>query len=352
MAKIHKPYRIRNLINLLTVAVMLSSGFLTAMCFAILRAARVLPTAFFATVWMPLIVIIVANILSSVFQMVFVPKIIRPVESLIKATEKVAKGDFSVRIPTEKVSGEMLELVESFNAMTLELGSIEIFRNDFIRNFSHEFKTPIVSMKGFAKQLKNSDLSEEERNQYCDIIISESERLTNMASNILLLSKYENQEIVTDKKPYRLDEQLRDSILLLEKEWTEKALELELELPPITVEQNADMLGHVWTNLVANAVKFTPHGGKIEITAKENNESVAVTVRDSGIGMSRQQMEHIFDKYYQADTSRGEKGNGLGLCIAKRVCTLCGGTISVRSVVGQGSVFTVILPKQQKKNSV
>ncbi len=352
MARLHKPYRIRNLINVLMVAVMLSSGFLTAICFAILRAARLLPAAFFATVWMPLIVIIVANILSSVFQMVFVPKIIRPVENLIEATNKVAKGDFSVRIPTEKVSGEMLELVESFNAMTVELGSIEIFRNDFIRNFSHEFKTPIVSMKGFAKQLKNPALSEAERNQYCDIIISESERLTNMSSNILLLSKYENQEIVTDKKPYRLDEQLRDSILLLEKEWTEKELELEIDLPPITVEQNADMLGHVWTNLVANAVKFTPKGGKIKISAKENSESVAVTVQDSGIGMTRQQIKHIFDKYYQADASRGGKGNGLGLCIAKRVCTLCGGTISVRSEENKGSVFTVILPKQEKKNSV
>lgn len=207
-------------------------------------------------------------------------------------------------------------------------------------------------MKGFAKQLKKAELSEEERNQYCDIIISESERLTNMASNILLLSKYENQEIVTDKKLYRLDEQLRDSILLLEKEWTEKELELELDLPPITVEQNADMLGHIWTNLVANAIKFTLKGGKVGISAKENNENVAVTVRDSGIGMTKQQIEHIFDKYYQADASRGEKGNGLGLCIAKRVCTLCGGTISVRSAPGQGSVFTVILPKEQKKNSV
>lgn len=345
MAKLHKPYRIRNLINLLTMAVMLSSGILTATCFAILRASRILPTAFFATVWMPLIVIIVANILSSVFQIVFVPKIIHPVENLIEATNKVAKGDFSVRIPTEKVSGEMLELVDSFNAMTVELGSIEIFRNDFIRNFSHEFKTPIVSMKGFAKQLKNPHLSDAERNQYCDIIISESERLTNMSSNILLLSKYENQEIVTDKKPYRLDEQLRDSILLLEKEWTEKELELELDLPPVIIEQNADMLGHVWTNLIANAVKFTPSGGKIAVAVMENQDSVAVTVRDSGIGMTKNQMKHIFDKYYQADDSHGGKGNGLGLCIAKRVCTLCGGTVSVRSEVGQGSVFTVILPK-------
>lgn len=345
MAKFRKPYRIRNLINLLTVAVMLSSGFLTAVCFAILRASRILSPAFFATVWMPLIIIVVANLLSAVFQIVFVPKIIRPVENLIEATDKVAKGDFSVRIPTEKVSGEMLELVESFNAMTVELGSIEIFRSDFIRNFSHEFKTPIVSMKGFAKQLKNPSLSEEERNQYCDIIISESERLTNMSSNILLLSKYENQEIVTDKKEFRLDEQLRDAILLLEKEWTKKELELELELPPVTVEQNADMLGHIWTNLIANAIKFTPQGGKISVLLMENENSVAVTVKDSGIGMTKDQISRIFDKYYQADDSRAAMGNGLGLCIAKRVSDLCGGTISVRSDKGKGSVFTVILPK-------
>lgn len=340
-----KPYRLRNLISLFVVLVMVFSSFLTILCISVLRGLHLLPTVLFAQFWMPVIILLVVNSISAVVHFLLMPRVIHPVEAIIEATSKVAKGDFTVRVPVENASGEVKELVNSFNAMTEELGSTEIFRSDFIRDFSHEFKTPIVSMKGFAKQLKNPDLTEEERQQYCDIIISESDRLANMSSSILLLSRFENQQIISDKATYRLDEQLRDSLLLREKEWEKKNLELEVDLDPIEITSNADVLSHVWNNLIANAIKFTPDGGRITLSAKANGECVVVTVRDTGIGMTEEQMKHAFDKCYQADPSHAGKGNGLGLCIAKRVCTLAGGSISVRSKLGEGSVFTVILPK-------
>jgi len=341
-----KPYRFRNLIALFVFLVLILSGVLSATGYMILRGLKVLPTAFFSTLWMPLVLIFVSHLVAGLVNYVFVPRVLRPIEDLMKATKCVAKGDFSVRVSSENLVGEMQELAESFNAMTEELGNTEIFRSDFIRDFSHEFKTPIVSMSGFAKQLKNPNLSREEFLQYCDIIISESERLSKMSSNILLLSKFENQQIVSDKKRYRLDEQIRDCMLLLEKEWSEKNLELDLDLESIFVEQNEEMLRLVWINLFSNAVKFTPAGGSVQISATESDSSVIVTVRDSGIGMTENEMKHIFDKCYQADPSHSGNGNGLGLCIVKRICTLCQGSISVRSKPREGSCFTVILPKK------
>ena len=340
-----KPYRFRNLINLFVLLIMICSGILTVVSFSILRGFRLLPTAFFATVWMPIVVLLVANIVAGIANYFLVPKVIRPIESLIEATTKVAGGDFSVEISEDIGEGEISELVRSFNAMTRELRSIEIFRNDFIRDFSHEFKTPIVSMKGFAAQLKKKDLTEEEKNMYCDIIISESERLSNMSSNILLLSKLETQEIIGEKAKYSLDEQLRDCVLLFEREWEKKKIEWDLDLPSLAICHNADMLHHVWSNLFSNAIKFTPENGQIKVSAVQNDENVMVTVRDNGIGMTEEEMKHIFDRCYQADSSHTSAGNGLGLCIAKRICTLSGGSISVRSTLKKGSVFTVILPK-------
>ncbi|MBR2616153.1 MAG: HAMP domain-containing histidine kinase [Clostridia bacterium] len=340
-----RPYRFRTLISLFVVVTMLCSSFLTVFSFSILRALRVLPNAFFATVWMPVIVVFAVNVVTGIVQWFLVPTILRPIEDLIRATDQVARGDFKTRVDPVGMVGEVRELVDSFNVMAKELGSTEIFRSDFIRDFSHEFKTPIVSMKGFAKQLKNPDLSDAEREEYCDIIIAESDRLAKMSGEILLLSKLESQEIVTDKKPYRLDEQLRNCVLLFEKEWEEKELELEVDLKDITLCQNEDLLHHVWTNLISNAVKFTPEKGRIELHATENAEYVVVTVRDSGIGMTEDELKHAFDKCYQADPSHSGKGNGLGLCITKRICTICGGSITVRSTPSKGSVFTVFLPK-------
>ncbi len=340
-----KPYRFRTIIHLFIILIMVCSGLLTVVTFSMLRGFRILPPAFFATVWMPVVLLLVANVVAGIANIFLVPRLIHPIEDLIEAMGRVAAGDFSVQIESENYDGEIEKLMESFNAMTKELSSTEIFRSDFIRDFSHEFKTPIVSMNGFAKQLKKENLTEEERQNYCDIIISESDRLTKLASNNLLLSKVENQKIISDKKPYRLDEQLRDCVLLFEKEWEEKEILWDLDLANITFVHNADLLHHVWSNLISNAIKFSPRGGKISLTAAENGECIIVSVRDEGIGMTEEEMKHIFEKCYQADPSRTVRGNGLGLCIAKRICTLAGGKISVRSTPGRGAVFTVILNK-------
>ncbi len=228
--------------------------------------------------------------------------------------------------------------------MAAELGGLELFRKDFINNFSHEFKTPIVSIKGFARQLERDDLTERQRREYLDIIISESERLANMSGNVLLLSKLENQNIVTDKTRFQLDEQLRRCILLLEKSWTLKSLELDLELEETEFFGNEEMLQHVWVNLLGNAVKFSPQGGTLGVRLYREHGWAVVTVRDTGPGMDEVTRRRVFEKFYQGDTAHAVEGNGLGLSLVKRIVDLCQGTVEVDSVPGAGAAFTVRLP--------
>ena len=269
---------------------------------------------------------------------------LRPMDDLVHAMHAVSQGDFSVRVDAEDVPGDMGELASSFNDMATELGSLELFRKDFINNGSHEFKTPIVSIRGFAKQLEREDLTEEQRKEYLDIIVSESDRLANMASNVLLLSKLENQTIVTDREDYRLDEQLRRCVLLLEKQWSEKDLELDLELEEVVYRGNEEMMNHVWVNLLNNAVKFSPAGGTLRVRLRREGNEAVCTVGDEGPGMDGDTRRRIFEKFYQGDTAHATEGNGLGLSLVKRIVDLCGGSIEVDSAPGRGSAFTVRLP--------
>lgn len=276
---------------------------------------------------------------------VFVSKqFFKPLDDLIKSQKKVAKGDFSVKVTPPKGDSIIADLVTGFNSMTEELDGTEIFRSDFINNFSHEFKTPIVSIRGFAKQLQKNDVNEEQKNEYIDIIVSESDRLASMSSNILLLTKFENQQIVSDKTEFYLDEQIRKCILLLEKQWSKKNLGLELELDEIKYYSNEEMMSHVWLNILGNAVKFTPENGRISVKCYKDSENVTVKIADNGIGMDDKTLKRIFDKFYQGDSSHKSMGNGLGLALAKRVIDLCGGRISVKSQPDRGTVFIVKLP--------
>ena len=269
---------------------------------------------------------------------------LRPMNDLVHAMHAVSQGDFSVRVDAEDVPGDMGELASSFNDMATELGGLELFRTDFINNFSHEFKTPIVSIRGFAKQLERDDLTDEQRREYLDIIVSESDRLANMASNVLLLSKLENQNIVTDREDYRLDEQVRRCLLLLEKQWSEKELDLDVELEEITYRGNEEMMNHVWVNLLNNAIKFSPRDGRLALRlAREGGEAVC-TVADQGPGMDEETRRRVFEKFYQGDTAHATEGNGLGLSLVKRIADLCGGSVTVDSRPGEGSAFTVRLP--------
>ena len=276
---------------------------------------------------------------------IFTKWILSPLNEMIEATERISKGDFKVHIQEsfdEKSDFGMLQ--RSFNHMARELDGIEMFRKDFINNFSHEFKTPIVSIQGFAHQLQAGGLTPEEEREYIRIIAAESDRLAKMATNILLLSKLENQAIVTEQTEFWLDEQLRTCLVLLEKQWGPKNIELNIELEEVKYQFNEDMLSHVWLNLFNNAIKFTPEGGTVSCSLRSKSDQIIVEISDTGIGMTEETRCHIFDKFFQGDTSHTVDGNGIGLTIVSRILFLCKGSIDVRSKPGQGSTFTVTLP--------
>ena len=275
----------------------------------------------------------------------FTKWVLLPLNEMIHATKRISKGDFKVHIQeTFHERSDFGILQRSFNHMASDLDGIEMFRNDFINNFSHEFKTPIVSIQGFAHQLKAGGLTPEEEQEYIRIIADESDRLAKMATNILLLSKLENQAIVTDKTEFWLDEQLRTCLVLLEKQWGAKDIELNLDLDEVKYYFNENMLSQVWLNLFGNAIKFTPAGGTVSCSLFADSRTVTVRISDTGIGMSEDTRRHIFDKFYQGDTSHTGDGNGIGLNIVSRILYLCGGTVSVASEIGRGSTFTVTLP--------
>lgn len=323
------------------------TGIVTALIFYVMK----LVTAF-SELYLNVYLLITAMALSciiigTVLTAISSKYIISRVSKISKGMREVAKGNFKVRVSeTDKDDSlsEFGELERTFNQMASDLDGIEMFRNDFINNFSHEFKTPIVSIRGFARQLQSDNLTNEQRKEYINIIVSESERLSNMSSNVLLLTKLESQQIVSDKKEFYLDEQIRRSILLLEKEWTAKDIELDIDLNEIKYEFNEEMLSHVWINLLSNAIKFSNQGGKISFRLRADNGNAVFSITDNGIGMSDDVKNRIFEKFYQGDSSHSSAGNGIGLNIVQRIVALACGTITVESVLGEGSRFTVNLP--------
>lgn len=282
--------------------------------------------------------VIIGTILSFVFALV----IVAPINNLRRATRRVSSGDFTVQLPV-KSNSDIAQLTNDFNQMVRELRSIETLRNDFIANVSHEFKTPISSIEGYASLLEDESLSSEERMEYARSIADSARRLSVLTTNILRLSKLENQEFIPEQTTFSLDEQIRRCILLFEKEWTAKDLELDIDLEPATITGCEELLEQVWQNIIGNAVKFTENGGRISISLSSGDNCV-VTVKDTGIGIDQSVMPHIFDKFYQSDRSRSKYGNGLGLALVKQILDLIGGTIDVESTPGVGSTFTVTIP--------
>lgn len=267
----------------------------------------------------------------------------KPIQDMVEATKSISKGDFSVRV-SEEGEGEIRELLHSFNQMTAELGSTELMRNDFINTFSHEFKTPIVSIRGFARRLRSGNLTAQQQEEYLAFIAEESERLSNLSSSILLIAKYENQKLVTEQTTYDLDEQIRTCILRLEGPWSAKNLLFDLDLPKLAYRNNLEMMEHVWMNLISNAVKFSHEGGTIHIRAKKEDSHITVWIRDEGIGVKQEHISHLFDKFYQEDTAHASAGNGLGLALVHRIIELSQGEIHVESQEDHGTVFIVRLP--------
>lgn len=270
---------------------------------------------------------------------------LKPIRRVIAATNRLASGDFSVRLNLPEAS-YFSELVASFNRMAEELGSIEMLRSDFVDHFSHEFKTPIVSIKGFAEELKHDDLTPEQRSEYLDIIISESSRLAQLATNVLNLSRVEKQTILANREQFDLTEQVRRCILLFENRWEQRRLNITVELDEVSIAGDDDLLSQVWVNLIDNAVKFTPEGGCVEIHLEQHHSMAVFRIRDDGYGISEEAQRRIFDKFYQGNSPVSSGGNGLGLSIAHRIIALHGGNIVCNSEEGAGTEFVVSLPIQ------
>ena len=270
--------------------------------------------------------------------------ILKPVAHLSEATKRVAAGDFSVCLTESSPVREIADLYENFDKMVRDLGGIETLRSDFVDNISHEFKTPLAAIEGYATLLSDERLTEADRREYAAIIIQSTRQLSDLAANILFISKLENQRILIDRRRFSLDEQIRQALLTLEPLWTRKNLALELLLDEVFIDGSEELMAQVWLNLLGNAVKFSPEGGVIGVKLVQAPDCVSIEVSDQGIGMSEEVQRHIFEKFYQADRTRGVEGNGLGLTLVRRILDLSGGEITVTSAPGRGSVFTVILP--------
>ncbi len=296
--------------------------------------------------------VLIALLLEGLFITYFTAdKILSPIAELEEAMKRVAEGDFSVRLSGDSRIGELKRIYARFNLMVEELQSTEILQTDFVSNVSHEFKTPINAIEGYAMLLQGGETTPEEEDEYLEKILFNTKRLTELMGGILLLSKVENEVISLRQDVFSPDEQIRLAIVSLEEKWTEKRIEFETELPEVRYRGNEALLSHVWLNLLDNAVKFSPHGGRIYLTLTEDDEETVFTVRDEGPGIPPEKQKHIFDKFYQADTSHKKEGNGLGLTLVRRIVDLHGGDITVENVAVGGCLFTVSLPKTRERKA-
>ena len=272
----------------------------------------------------------------------------RPVKTITKATEKIMRGDFSVQIkPLKSLGSEGLnQVIEAINTMTQELSGIETLKTDFISNVSHELKTPLSIIQNYGTLLQTREIPEETRIEYAKKICETSQRMADMVTDILKLNKLENQQIFPEPAEYNLSEQLCECLLQYEHIWEGAAIELETDIEEdVKVNAIEELLPLVWCNLFSNAFKFTEPGGTIKISLKTIANKAIVSVQDSGCGIAPDALEHIFDKFYQEDTSHTTQGNGLGLALVKRVMDITKGEISVESMSGEGSTFTVKINK-------
>lgn len=275
----------------------------------------------------------------------FLSKIfIDPIRNLREGMQKVSDGDFSTTLQTKSSSVEIQEVIAGFNMMTQELSATEILQTDFVSNVSHEFKTPINAIEGYTTLLQNCDNLNNEQQEYVEKILFNTKRLSTLVGNILLLSKIENQSIRTHLTAFSLDEQIRQAIVALESEWEKKEVELDVDLETVEYTGNENLLYHVWSNLIGNAIKFGPQGGIVAIRLNTEGDRVLFTVEDNGSGLSPEAEKHIFDKFYQADSSHKQEGNGLGLALVRRILLISGGTVRAENRAEGGCRFTVTLP--------
>jgi len=269
--------------------------------------------------------------------------ILEPIKKLENAMGQVAAGNFDIRMDTDSGFQEIRSIHESFNRMVEELGATEILQTNFVSNVSHEFKTPISAIEGYTTLLQTEEEDETTRRHYVEKILLNTKRLSALVGNILLLSKLDNQAIPSKKRSYRLDEQIRQSILFFENEWTKKEIEFDIELDSLFYCGNESMLMHVWNNLIGNAVKFSPEGGYVGIKLIKREEVYCFMIEDRGPGIEEENRNHIFDRFFQSDSSHKQEGNGLGLALVKSILDSEGGRIEVENIPKGGCRFTVYL---------
>ena len=276
--------------------------------------------------------------------------LIDPIAKLRSAMREVADGDFKVEAKCESRIQDVQDIYDSFNSMVRELSTTETLQTDFISDVSHEFKTPINAIEGYASLLEGEPSPEEQR-AYVEKILFNTRRLSALTGNILLLSKLSNQSILPQKTQFRLDEQIRQAIVALEQMWSEKELGFEVELAETPFFGYESLLPHVWTNLIGNAVKFSPKGGEIRIKMMRTEGAVVFTIEDDGPGIVPGDEEHIFTKFYQSESSHGMEGNGLGLALVRQIVEMSGGSVDVQNLEAGGCRFTVRLPLEQEKGA-
>jgi len=290
-------------------------------------------------IWIVFVSIIVGGIVMS-----FISKrLITPLTNLSSAMNRVAEGDFETQIETESRLEAIQDIYTNFNLMVKELGATETLQTDFVSNVSHEIKTPITAIDGYATLLQNTENIDEVENEYIEKILFNTKRLSELVSNILLLSKVDNKAIQAKKTTYRLDEQIRQSIVLLEPKWSAKEIDFDVDLDEIEYTGDESLMFHVWNNLIDNAIKFSPENGLVRMSLKRTDEKIIFTIEDEGCGISDEEKKHIFNKFYQSDSSHKAEGNGLGLALVKNILNLCGGEISVTDGKNGGARFEVVL---------
>lgn len=278
-------------------------------------------------------------------------KMLKPITKLNEATKKVAQGNFNIQLETQR-NDEIGELTANFNKMVKDLGSIELLQKEFIDNVSHEIKTPISSIEGFAELLEADNLSKEERIEYSNIIKEEANRLLNLSTNMLKLSKLQNQTKIIAKDEINIAEQIRKAITLLEPKWSEKEIIFNVSLEEKYFIGDEELIFQIWVNLIENAIKFSKQKGKIEITLKEIKDYLEITIKDNGKGMDKEEISRIFTRFYQIDKSHSTEGSGLGLAIVKRIIDLSEGTIEVQSEENSGTTMIISLPLENRENRI
>lgn len=337
------------LMIILFISILVSIFTVGIISIAIIKIFNLKDQGGFFTFFLIGIPLIASGIITLVFSTIASKRDFKELNKFLNAMEQVEKGDFTVVLDEKNVKS-LNPVYKSFNSMVKELNSIEILRTDFISSFSHEFKTPIVSIRGFAEVLKSDTLNDDEKKEYVDIIITEIDRLVHLAEQTLLLTKLESKEFSIEKTTFRLDEQIRKAILLLQNKWESKNITLTVNLETVYITNSENLLNQLWINILSNSIKYNYEGGKIDVFLKKKNDEFAeITIKDSGIGIDDEAIKLIFNKFYQEDKSRTTEGLGLGLSIVNRIIEICDGNIDVTSVKEKGTTFLITLRLNNKK---